>query len=306
MVGALNRRAWLKLAAGAGIALLVRPARGEDQKSVLQRKIPSSGEQIPAVGLGTSQVFDIGGGSEREAAKEVLRLFVENGGKLVDSSPMYGAAETVVGDLAAELGVQRKLFIATKVWTSGREAGIRQMEDSMRKLRTPRIDLMQVHNLLDLDTQLATLREWKKAGKVRYLGITHSRDSAHDELERIVNAGGIDFVQLNYSMTERAAEQRLLPMAAEKGTAVIVNRPFARANLFGRVRGKPLPDWAKDVDCASWAQFFLKYLLAHPAVTVVIPATRDPQHLVDNMAAGRGRLPDEALRKKMVSHLESL
>jgi aryl-alcohol dehydrogenase-like predicted oxidoreductase len=306
MVGALNRRAWLKLAAGAGIALLVRPARGEDQKSVLQRKIPSSGEQIPAVGLGTSQVFDIGGGSERDAAKEVLRLFVENGGKLVDSSPMYGAAETVVGDLAAELGIQRKLFTATKVWTRGRDEGIRQMEDSMRKLRTPRIDLMQVHNLLDLDTHLATLREWKKAGKIRYLGITHSRDSAHGELERIVNAGGIDFVQLNYSMTERGAEQRLLPAAAAKGTAVIVNRPFARANLFGRVRGKPLPDWAKEFDCASWAQFFLKYILAHPAVTVVIPATRDPKHLVDNMAAGRGRLPDEATRKRMVAHLESV
>jgi len=289
------------------MTLLVRPAHGEDPKSGLQRKIPSSGEQVPAVGLGTSQVFDItGGGSEREAAKEVLRLFVENGGKVVDSSPMYGAAETLVGDLASELGIQRKLFIATKVWTTGRQEGIRQMEDSMRKLRTPRIDLIQVHNLVDLDTQLATLREWKKAGKIRYLGITHSRDSAHGELERVLKAGGMDFVQLNYSMAEREAEQRLLPVAAEKGTAVIVNRPFARANLFGRVRGKPLPDWAKDFDCASWAQFFLKYILAHPAVTVVIPATRDPKHLVDNMAAGSGRLPDEAMRRKMVAHLESL
>jgi len=274
---------------------------------MLQRTIPSSGEKIPAIGLGTYQAFDFSGSSgERNSARKALRLFVENGGKLVDSSPMYGEAEERIGDLAGELNLGKQLFIATKVWTSGKDAGVRQMEDSMRKLRTARIDLMQVHNLLDADTQLATLREWKKAGKIRYLGVTHYQEGAHESLKRAIGAGGLDFVQFNYSVGEPEAESGILPFAADHGVAVIANRPFAGGGLFRRVRNAPLPEWAKDFDCASWAQFFLKYILSNEAVTCAIPATRNPEHLVDNMRAGMGRLPDRAQRAKMLAYVKGL
>ena len=268
------------------------------------RPIPRSGELLPIVGVGTWQTFDVGPKApERAGLKEVLKLFVELGGSVVDSSPMYGEAERVVGDLTAELGLRDKLFFATKVWTSGRQSGIRQMEDSLRLMRTARIDLMQVHNLLDLDTHLKTLREWKAAGRIRYLGITHYHSGAYAELERLVKTRQFDFVQFNYSMAEREAEARLLPLAADTGTAVLVNRPFAQASLFGDVKGRELPAWAAEFDCASWAQFFLKYLLAHPAVTCAIPGTRRPAHLKDNMQAGLGRLPDAAMRRRMVEYL---
>jgi aryl-alcohol dehydrogenase-like predicted oxidoreductase len=271
----------------------------------LRRPIPKTGEKITAVGLGTYQAFDIGrDAAERAAAKDVLRLFVEREGQVIDSSPMYGNAETAVGDLAAELGVRDKLFVATKVWTSGKQAGLVQMQESLRKLQVDRLDLMQVHNLLDAPNHLATLRDWKKAGKIRYLGVTHYHEGAYDALERVIKPGDIDFVQFNYSMAERDAEDRLLQVAADSATAVIINRPFAQASLFNRVKGKPLPDWASEFDCASWAQYFLKYILAQPAVTCVIPATRKPQHLIDNMGAGLGRLPEAALRKRMVEYLE--
>lgn len=274
---------------------------------MLKRPIPRSGEPLPVVGLGTWQTFDVGPNApERAELKEVLRLLVEQGASVVDSSPMYGQAERVVGDLAADLGIHPRLFLATKVWTSGREAGIRQMENSLRLLRTTRIDLMQVHNLLDLATHVKTLREWKTAGRIRYLGITHYYEGAYRDLERLVKTREYDFVQFNYSMAEREAEDRLLPASAESGTAVIVNRPFAQASLFGRVKGKPLPPWAADFDCTSWAQFFLKYLLGHPAVTCVIPGTRRTAHLRDNLQAGMGRLPDAAARKRMVEYLERL
>jgi aryl-alcohol dehydrogenase-like predicted oxidoreductase len=273
----------------------------------LKRTIPRGGEALPAVGIGTWQTFDVGPrAAERNELKEVLRLFVELGGTVVDSSPMYGQAERVVGDLAAELGIQQKLFLATKVWTSGREAGIQQMENSLRLMRTKRMDLMQVHNLLDVGTHLGTLREWKTAGKIRYIGITHYHEGAYRELERLVKTREYDFVQFNFSMAEREAEERLLPLCADSGTAVIVNRPFAHASLFGKVKGKPLPPWAGEFDCASWAQFFLKYILGHPAVTCVIPGTGRVAHLKDNMQSGAGRLPDAAMRQRMVRHLESL
>jgi aryl-alcohol dehydrogenase-like predicted oxidoreductase len=219
---------------------------------------------------------------------------------------MYGEAERVVGDLTHDLGLRQRLFLATKVWTSGQAAGIRQMENSFKLLRTQRIDLMQVHNLLDLATQVQTLREWKAAGRIRYLGITHYHEGAYRELERLVATREYDFVQFNYSMTEREAEARLLPLCADSGTAVIINRPFAQASLFGKVKGKPLPAWAAEFDCTSWAQFFLKYLVAHPAVTCVIPGTRRVIHLKDNLQAGVGRLPDAAARKRMVEYLERL
>ncbi len=302
-----TRRGFLKVAAGATAGLLMS---GSDSRahaaSGITRKIPKSGEALPVVGLGTSQTFDVLAGPDREACKEVLRRFVERGGRVVDSSPMYGAAEEIVGDLSAELGVGNKLFLATKVWTDGKDAGIRQMQDSMRKMRTSRFDLMQVHNLRDVQTHLDTLRGWKKEGKIRYLGVTTSRSSVHGEIEKLMKSEGLDFVQLNYSMADRSAEDRALPTAADTGTAILVNVPFAKAELFSRVRGKSLPEWASEFDCTSWAQFFLKFVLGHPAVTCAIPATRKPEHLTDNMNAGLGRLPDEKMRQRMVAHLAGL
>jgi aryl-alcohol dehydrogenase-like predicted oxidoreductase len=272
-----------------------------------KRPIPRSGELLPIVGVGTYQTFDVGDDpAARAELKEVLRLLAQAGGGMIDSSPMYGSAEDVVGDLSAELGNRKSLFFATKVWTSGRDAGVRQMQASLRLMRTDVMDLMQVHNLLDVDTHLQTLRDWKSAGKIRYLGITHYHAGAYGQLERLIKTGAYDFVQFNYSMAEREAEARLLPACADSGTAVIVNRPFAQAGLFGKVRGKALPPWAADFDCTSWAQFFLKYLLGHPAVTCVIPGTRRVAHLTDNLQAGNGRLPDDATRRRMVKYLAQL
>jgi diketogulonate reductase-like aldo/keto reductase len=279
----------------------------DDAQAMMKRPIPSSGELLPVVGLGTYQSFDVGGGTaERDPLREVLRLFVQQGGTLVDSSPMYGPSESVVGDLAVELGLIGKLFMATKVWTSGREAGIRQMEESLRRMKVERMDLMQIHNLLDWKTHLATVKQWKAAGRIRYIGITHYHSGAYAELERLMKSKEFEFVQFNYSIAEREAEERILPLARELGIAVIVNRPFAQASLFSSVRGKDVPAWAAEFDCKSWGQFFLKYILSHPAVTCVIPATGKPQHLTDNMMAGIGRLPDAAMRKRMVEHMNSI
>jgi aryl-alcohol dehydrogenase-like predicted oxidoreductase len=274
---------------------------------MLKRAIPSSGEPLPVVGVGTWQTFDVGADApERAELREVLKLLVAAGGSVVDSSPMYGRSERVAGDLAAEIKLREKLFFATKVWTSGRDAGVRQMQDSLRLMRTQRMDLMQVHNLLDVSTHAKTLREWKDAGRIRYAGITHYHAGAYGELEKLIRTKQWDFVQFNYSMAEREAEQRLLPACAEMGVAVIVNRPFSFGGLFPRVKGKALPAWAAELDCASWAQFFLKYLLGHPAVSCVIPGTRRVSHLQDNVRAGMGRLPDAAQRKRMVEYLEGL
>lgn len=273
----------------------------------LKRPIPKTGEMLHAIGLGTWQTFDVGadpGG--RAAAREVLARFVKAGGQMVDSSPMYGSSESVVGDLAAELGPRKSLFLATKVWTKGREAGIRQMEESLRRMRATRIDLMQVHNLTDVNTQLATLREWKEQGRIRFIGITHYHEGAYAELERLIKSEELDFAQFNYNVAATAAEARLLPVCAEYRTAVIVNRPFEEGDLFRRVKGRALPKWAEEFDCASWAQFFLKFILSHPAVTCAIPATRNPDYLVDNMGAAHGRLPDAAMRRRMVQHMRSL
>ncbi len=262
---------------------------------------------LPVVGRGTYQAFAVGSGNaERDPLREVLRQFVAHGGSLVDSSPMYGPSEGVVGDLASELGLTDKLFMATKVWTTGRASGLRQMEDSFRLMKVRRMDLMQIHNLQDWKTHAKTLKEWKSAGKIRYAGITHYHSGAYDELERLLKTKEFDFVQFNYSIAEREAEKSLLPIAQETGTAVIINRPFAQASLFSRVRGKELPAWAGEFDCKSWGQFFLKYILGHPAVTCVIPATSKPHHLVDNMTAGVGRLPDAPMRKRMIDHMASL
>jgi aryl-alcohol dehydrogenase-like predicted oxidoreductase len=300
-----TRREVLKAAPIALGTMLMRvEARGGE---MLERRIPKTGEPVPAVGLGTWQVFDVAGDATGTAqAKETLRVFVEGGGRVVDSSPMYGSSESVTGQLAAELGVQAKLFIATKVWTSGRQAGIRQMENSMRQLRVERLDLMQVHNLADVHTHLVTLREWKTAGRIRYLGITHYHAAAHADLERLVRRGDLDFVQVNYSLAERDADRRLLRAAIDSATAVIVNRPFAEGAMLRRVQGNALPDWAKDIGCASWAQLFLKWILAQPAVTCVIPGTRNPNHIADNLGAASSPLPDEAMRQRISGYFDAL
>jgi diketogulonate reductase-like aldo/keto reductase len=300
----LSRRTWLKLAAALTLGGTMPAARAADR---IQRPIPKSGEAIPAVGLGTWQAFDVAGDAPETAqARAALKALVELGGRVIDSSPMYGSAETVTGQLADELVVKSKLFVATKVWTSGKQAGIRQMEDSMKKLRVERLDLMQVHNLVDAETHLATLREWRKAGRVRYLGVTHYHAGAHGDLEKTIRPGDLDFVQVNYSLAEPEAERRLLPAATASRTAVIVNRPFAEGAMFGRVKGKSLPDWAKEIGCESWAQFFLKWILSHPAVTCVIPGTRNAKHVADNLGAASGALPDEAMRRKMAAYFASL
>jgi len=298
----------LRLVAGCGLLAAMSKKKARAQSSaLLKRPIPRSGEMLPAVGVGTWQTFDVGAQApERAELKEVLRLLVEGGGSVVDSSPMYGEAERVVGDLSADLRLRDKLFFATKVWTRGRDAGIRQMENSFRLMRAQRMDLMQVHNLQDVAIHAKTLREWKDARRIRYIGITHYHSGAYGDLERLVKTREWDFVQFNYSMAERAAEARLLPVCAEAGTAVIVNRPFSMGALFPRVRGRALPDWAAEFDCASWAQFFLKYILAHPAVTCAIPGTRRVAHLKDNLQAGVGRLPDAKTRRRMLEYLEHM
>lgn len=280
---------------------------GSSAAAMLARRIPRSGEPVPAVGLGTWQAFDVDGNAAGTAeARDALKLFVELGGRVIDSSPMYGSSESVTGRLAAELGVQSKLFVATKVWTTGRQAGIRQMEDSMKRLRVQRLDLMQVHNLVDVHTQLATLRDWKAAGRIRYLGVTHYHAGAHADLEKLIAPGNVDTVQVNYSLAEPDADRRLLRVAGDSGTAVIVNRPFAEGAVFARVKGRPVPDWAKEAGCPSWAQFFLKWILAQPAVTCVIPGTRNAKHVAENLGAASGPLPDEAMRRRMSEHFNSL
>ncbi|MFL6584834.1 MAG: aldo/keto reductase [Chthoniobacterales bacterium] len=266
---------------------------------MLTRAIPSSGEKLPVVGLGTWQVFDVGGSAgQRQPVEEVLSEFVKLGGRLIDSSPMYGRSEEVVGDLNAKLNLRDSLFLATKVWTRGRQAGIDSMERSFTRMQATRMDLMQVHNLVDVATQLATLRAWKEQGRVRYIGITHYNSGAYAEVERVLRSEHLDFLQINYSLGEREADQRVLPLAQERGLAVIVNRPFG-GDLLRRLRDAPLPDYAREFDCTSWPQFLLKWIVAHPAVTSVIPGTNKVPHLRENMSAGTGRLPDAEMRGRM-------
>jgi diketogulonate reductase-like aldo/keto reductase len=284
----------LSLALGGGRQAMAAAA-------MITRPIPSSGEAMPVIGLGTSQVFDVGvDAPAREKLRAVLRAFTGAGGRIIDTSPMYGRAEAVTGDLVAEMGLRPRVFLATKVWTSGREAGIAQMRRSAELLQRPVLDLIQVHNLLDWRTQLASLRAMKEKGQVRYIGLTHYTTGALPELARILQSEpGIDFVQCAYSLGTRDAETALLPVAAERKVAVIVNRPFEDGDMFRRVRGKSVPEWAAEFDCASWAQLFLKYILAEPAVTCAIPATANPAHMADDVKAGLGRLPDAGQRHKI-------
>lgn len=268
--------------------------------AMLRRLIPSSGESLGIIGCGTWQTFDVGTGKEERAElAAVLRILFEHGGSAIDSSPMYGRSEQVVGDLLEQNGWQKQAFVATKVWTSGRDAGIRQMQESMRLLRDDRVELMQVHNLVDWRTHLKTLRSWKESGRIRYLGITHYTESAYEELERILRAEKLDFVQLNYSIAEREAERRLLPLAAERGVAVLINQPFGGGRLLRELSSRPLPSLAAELDCSSWAQLLLKFVVSHAAVTCAIPGTGKARHMTDNCRAGIGMLPNESQRQRI-------
>jgi diketogulonate reductase-like aldo/keto reductase len=313
---ATTRRTFCKTAAGASVMAAIpapvlagqdeqgAPARPEPAPaSILRKRIPRTGELLPVIGLGTSQTFDVSSNEEIEALVPVMRIFLDAGGSLIDSSPMYGQSEAVTGELLERVGRQ-DVFFTTKVWTDeGRDAGIAQMNESMGLMGAGDcIDLMQIHNLVAWETHLPTLREWKEAGKLRYLGITEMRN--WELVERIMREESIDFIQIPYSMGEREVEERILPAALDLGVAVLVMRPFMRSRLFERVEGRELPDFAAEIDCTSWAQFFLKWIIAHPAVTCPIPATSNPRHMLDDMRAGSGPMPDEATRARMVEYIK--
>jgi diketogulonate reductase-like aldo/keto reductase len=299
----MNRRACLHSLSALSLVPFTRGNMSMDEP-ILKRAIPSSNEKIPVVGLGTWQTFDVGeNASDRAPLKEVLKTLIGNGGSVVDTSPMYGNSEKVVGDLSTELNLNQELFIATKVWTTGEKSGIEQMNNSFALLKRSKIDLMQIHNLVDWKTHIKTLQNWKEQGKIRYIGITHYTDGAYSSIEQILNSTPLDFLQINYSLVSRKAEERLFPLAQEKKVAVIVNQPFEDGSLFSRVKGKTLPVWAKEFDCRSWGQFFLKFILAQPAVTCVIPGTSKPHHMLDNLGAAYGRLPSPSHLTKMVDQL---
>ena len=294
MIGATAAGAFLPIGASRLFAAVESSQR-------IMRAIPSTHEKLPVIGLGSALTFDVRGSRQLAPIGEVLALFVKHGGKLVDTSPAYGNAESVIGDLAFKEHLTSSLFFATKVWTRDKQEGISQMQRSLERFRTRSIDLVQVHNLADVDRQMTSLREWKAKGKIRYTGITHSEDRGHGEVERVMRAQKPDFVQINYSLMDRAAAQRILPLAQEMGMGVIINRPFGGGGIFQVISAKPLPPWTAEFDCHSWAQFLLKWIVSHPAVTCVIPATNDPKHLEDNMGAGVGRLPDAKTRARMAS-----
>jgi aryl-alcohol dehydrogenase-like predicted oxidoreductase len=272
--------------------------------AMITRPIPRTHEALPCVGLGTWQAFDVDP-AHRTAQLEVMRRFLAAGGRVIDSSPMYGRSEEIVGDVLADLGAIGTPFLATKVWTRGKRQGAAEMERSRRRMRAERIDLMQIHNLLDWQTHLPVLREMKQAGAIRYLGVTHYAHTELPQIERMMRSEALDFVQVPYNVADRAVEARVLPAAADTGTAVLVMRPFDEGGLFRRVRGKALPGWAAELDCTSWAQVFLKFILGHPAVTCPIPATADPVHLADNLQAGSGRIPDATQRRRIIAALET-
>ncbi len=295
------------LGAAACLPFLNASALAEASPDVITRPIPSSGEALPVMGMGSSRTFDVAPDSRMiEQLTEVVRLFFAGHGAMIDSSPMYGQAESALGAVLENLGMPKTLFAATKVWTYGAEAGIEQMQESSRRMRVPVFDLMQIHNLRDWKLHLPTLRQWKEEGRVRYLGITTSHQRNHPELEEIMRSEALDFVQFSYNIENRLAEARLLPIAAERGIATIINRPYQRGALFSKSRGKPLPPLAKELGCESWGQFYLKWIIGHPAVTVLIPATSKPKHMKDNMGANLGPVPDSAQRAEMLKIFEGL
>ena len=290
----------------AGMVLMPRIVFAKSRQPIT-KAIPSTGERIPVIGMGTSRTFDVSTNpSTRKRLGQVLQAFFDNGGTLIDSSPMYGNAEMVVGDLLKNISNKSKLFAATKVWTSGKQNGIDQMHESMQLMGVDVMDLMQIHNLQDWQAHLPTLRQWKQEGKLRYIGITTSHGRYHSELAQIMRTEQLDFVQFTYNIDNRTVEKNLLPIAADRGIATLINRPFQRGSLFRQVKRKRLPKWAKEFDCQSWGQFFLKFVISHPAVTCAIPATSKVHHMQDNMAANFGKMPSAAMRKRMLQYFESL
>ena len=308
----ITRRKFLKSTGAATLFYPLLPDYlGAAESGVIRKTIPATGERLSVIGLGTSRTFDVDINTNiKDAAQspllEVMQAFFAKGGQLIDSSPMYGNAEAVTGTLLNQINNKQNLFTATKVWIDGKREGVEQMQQSMQRLGVDKIDLMQIHNLRDWQIHIETLREWKAAGKVRYIGITTSHGRDHGELEKILQQIPLDFVQLSYNILDRDVEKRLLPIAADKGIATLINRPYQRGGLFRKVRGKPVPEWASEFDCASWGQFFLKFIASHPDVTCVIPATSKLKHMIDNMAAGHGRLPDMATRRRMIETIESV
>ena len=311
--GGMSRAQFLRLAAGAAGALATGSLLGSAglamaaDRPVLRRPIPSSGELLPVIGVGTAVAYEI----EASDAKfpllvDSVRGFLDNGGSLIDTSPTYGRAEKNLGEIFRRTGQRKQAFLATKISTSGEQSGIDQVAASMRDMGTERLDLLQVHNIRDTATHLRTIRRLKDEGKVRYVGITTSFDNAYGEFERIVQGEKLDFIQIDYALDNRNAEERILPLARDRGMAVLINLPFGRGRLFSRARGKPLPAFAAEIDCTSWAQFFLKFLLANPAVTAVIPGTDRPEFAIDNLNAARGRIPDARMREQMIRFWEQL
>lgn len=304
--GDISRRDALKIGVGVGFAMTLdrldlfaaQPSR------LIEKAIPSSGEKIPVIGMGTARYFD----AVTPELREVIKRFPELGGKVLDTAPSYSNAESVVGDIIAELNARPRYFLATKVTGPGsdRESGIRQMQESMRRLHTDKIDLMQIHNLIGVDQRLPLIREWKQAGRFRYIGATTSFARQYDAFEKLMREQTLDFIQVDYSIDTRGVEQRILPLAADRGMAVLVNSPFRRGRTFERVQGKPLPDWTAELEVTTWAQLFLKYLASHPSVTCVIPGTERVQFLVDNMVATHGRLPDAAMRRRIEQYYDGL
>ena len=306
----LSRRELLKVGVcvGASVFLPADILRAQAGR-LIEKKIPSTGETIPIIGIGTARRYEeVKTEAEKAPLRDTLRKFTELGGKVIDSSPTYGTAEVVVGELVEELKIRNSLFIATKVSTRkpGREAGLEQIEASFKALRTNKIDLIAVHNLRDTKTQLQTLRELKQAGRIRYIGITTSFENQYAEFEQTMKAETLDFIQVDYALDNRNADERILPLALDRGMAVMINLPFGRGRLFNAVQGKSLPPWAGEFDCASWAQFFLKYIVSHPAVTCCMPGTAKVEYALDNINAARGRLPDAAMRRRMEQFIDKV
>ena len=296
------RRRFLQWLAGLGAASALGPGVAAPPLPVIKKSIPSSGELLPVIGMGSWLTFDVGADEALRATRvQVMQEFFDRDGALIDSSPMYGSSQEVIGYCLRQIKNKQALFAATKVWIYGQWLGIKQMQAAQQLWGVARFDLMQIHNMLDWQSHLETLRAWKAEGRIRYIGITTSHGRRHQDLERALAKEPFDFVQFTYNLVDREVEQRLLPLAAERGIAVIINRPFQGGALFGPVRGKPLPAWAADFDCSNWAQFFLKFIVSHPAVTCAIPATSRVAHMRENMGAGFGRLPDAETRRRMLA-----
>lgn len=307
----LNRRTLIKAGVAAGASLLLPPSDLFAQNQpLIQKKIPSSGETIPIIGIGTARRYEeVKNDAEKVPLRETIKQFQALGGTVIDSSPSYGTAEAVVGELVEGLKIRDSMFLATKVSLRkvvGRDEGIKQIEASFKKYRTNKLDLIAVHNLLDTDTQLKTLREMKAAGRIRYVGMTTSSDNQYGEFEQVMKKETLDFIQVDYALDNRDAGDRIIPLAPDRGMAVMINLPFGRGRLFNAVQGKKLPEWASEFDCASWAQFFLKYIVSHPAITCAVTGMARPEYVVDNLGAARGRLPDAAMRKRMEQFIDNV